>query len=262
MFRPGLVSITFRQLDPQAICRLAADCGLEGIEWGGDVHVPPGEVGHAREVASLTTDHGLKVAAYGSYYRLGVSPPEEFAEVLESARALGSDLIRVWCGNEGSAEVSEDRRQRVTEDARRCAAAAQAAGFRLACEWHGNTLTDDAASAQRLFDEVNHPALQTYWQPHQRSSPGEALDDMLTALPRLAGVHVFHWTYPEGERDHRPLAEGQGVWPTYLRQAATCPAMADGQTLYALLEFVRDNDPANLAADAAELNRWLRDLQR
>jgi hypothetical protein len=38
--------------------------------------------------------------------------------------------------------------------------------------------------------------------------------------------------------------------------------MADGQTLYALLEFVRDNDPANLAADAAELNRWLRDLQR
>ena len=40
--RPGLCSITFRDLSVDDVVALAADAGLAGIEWGADRHVPPG----------------------------------------------------------------------------------------------------------------------------------------------------------------------------------------------------------------------------
>ena len=33
---------------------------MEGIEWGGDVHVPPGDEARARDVAALTREAGLE----------------------------------------------------------------------------------------------------------------------------------------------------------------------------------------------------------
>ena len=40
--RPGLVSVTFRALPADEVLRLMLRSGLGCIEWGGDVHVPPG----------------------------------------------------------------------------------------------------------------------------------------------------------------------------------------------------------------------------
>jgi hypothetical protein len=51
---PGLVSITFRALPPADIIRLTAECGLQAIEWGADVHVPPGDLAGARRVGAET----------------------------------------------------------------------------------------------------------------------------------------------------------------------------------------------------------------
>lgn len=41
MFAAGLVSVSFREERPESILREASAAGLSGIEWGGDVHVPP-----------------------------------------------------------------------------------------------------------------------------------------------------------------------------------------------------------------------------
>ncbi|MEM6854121.1 MAG: TIM barrel protein [Planctomycetota bacterium] len=258
MIRPGLVSITFRQLSAQEICRWAADTQLEGIEWGGDVHMPVGQLGTAAHVADLTRDHGLKVAAYGSYHRLGVSEADDWDRTLETAVELGASIIRVWCGKAGSADADEATRGKVAEAGRRAAETAAAAGVTVACEWHGNTLTDTAASAQALFDAVDHPAFQTYWQPHKKMGFTDCLNDMDTALPRMVGVHVFQWHLETVERQE--LAEGQGLWPTYLRQAKTCPRLAAGSDMYALLEFVRNDDPAQLMIDAPILRQWLNEV--
>jgi len=252
MIRSGLVSITFRGLPAKEVCRLARGHGLEGIEWGGDVHVPVGELETAKRVAELTREHGLKVAAYGSYYRLGVTEPGEWGRVLETAGALGASIVRVWCGSVGSADADDAVWAAVVDDARRAAAMAEAAGITIACEWHGQTLTDTAASAQRFFDAVDHPALRTYWQPHQKMAAEDCLRDMDTALPRLAGVHVFEWHLETVAR--LALAEGDAVWPGYLQKLRPAVGEAD---LYAMIEFVTDDDPANLAADAAALGRWL-----
>src|SRR6187549_164575 len=97
-FTCGLVSVTFRQLPPREIVDLARRAELGGIEWGGDVHVPAGDAGRAREVRAMTEDAGLSIVAYGSYYRAGEEDEAAFAPVLDSACALGAPAIRIWAG--------------------------------------------------------------------------------------------------------------------------------------------------------------------
>lgn len=249
MMRPGLTSITFRKLPAQEVVRLAAEAKLEGIEWGGDVHVPPGDLAAARQAAALTRDAGLVVSSYGSYYRTGDEASDVFPRVLETAVALGAPIIRIWAGRVGSAQADQSLRDRVADDGRRIAELAAKAGLRLACEWHGNTLMDTAASASALLDAVAHPAFQTYWQPHQRMAFADCLRDMDAALPRLAGVHVFHWD--ERTVARLPLQDGETVWKPYLTKAA------QAGSIFALLEFVMNDDPQQLLHDAAVLRSWL-----
>ena len=96
----GLTSITFRQLDAADIIDLVRQSGLDGIEWGGDVHVKPGETELAKRIGEQTRQAGLRVLSYGSY--LHVDGPEtvaaDFEPVLQSALALGAPVIRVWPG--------------------------------------------------------------------------------------------------------------------------------------------------------------------
>ena len=67
--RTGLVSVTFRQLPADEVPEMAAKAGLAAIEWGGDVHVPLGNLVAAQRVKALSEVHGLEIAAYGSYLR-------------------------------------------------------------------------------------------------------------------------------------------------------------------------------------------------
>jgi len=63
MFKTGLVSITFRKLNTDEIIDLVQRSGLEGIEWGGDVHVPHGNIDNAQEVGRKTREAGINVAS-------------------------------------------------------------------------------------------------------------------------------------------------------------------------------------------------------
>ncbi|PAW77890.1 MAG: xylose isomerase [Verrucomicrobia bacterium Tous-C9LFEB] len=252
MMRIGLVSVTYRKLSPEEVVSLSREAGVECLEWGGDVHVPPGDLARARQVASLTHDAGLSVAAYGSYYRLAVSEADglPFEKVLESAVALGAPVIRVWAGNKASSEADESYRQRVAADALRIAGLAHAAHIKIAYEYHGGTLTDETASARALLDATVHPAVTTLWQPYNGESLETCLTSLHSVIDRLSNVHVFHWWPDAGTR--LPLAEGAERWQQYLtvlRQAGKNPDL--------LLEFVPKDDPAVLAREVATLRRWL-----
>jgi len=250
MIRPGLVSITFRSLNPGEIIDLAGRAGLEGIEWGGDVHVPHGDLETARRVSARTREAGLAVAAYGSYYEAGAGGGEgpAFDRVLATAVALGAPTVRVWAGRKGSAEASPAERKAVTDDLRRIGAQAGSAGLRVATEWHGNTLTDTPGSAVQLMREVGYPRVGSYWQ----TSPGEAPEvcrrGLTAILPHLVNLHVFQWSGTQRE----PLARGGDAWTAYLRVAA-----AGGRDAWALLEYVAGDTPEQLLADAATLRDWL-----
>jgi 3-dehydroshikimate dehydratase len=259
MIRGGLVSITFRKLSARAIIDLVTRANLTGIEWGGDVHVPHGEIDVARDVAQMTRDAGLLVAAYGSYYRVGVSEADglAFAHVLESAITLGAPTVRVWAGNRGSVDADQAYRAAVIDEARRIAVLAHAVGITVSFEYHRNTLTDTNVSAHRLLEEVGHPNVRTYWQPPVAMSPAECLEGLDAVSDYLSNAHVFHWAVssPTAVANRRPLAEGAGVWRQYLERIA-----ATDREHFALLEFVRDDAPEQFLADARILSAWLAEL--
>ena len=249
LLQPGLVSVTFRQMMPEAIVQLAARAGLRGIEWGGDIHAPPGDVLRARHVRRLTQEAGLEVASYGSYLRLGerVGAPisQRFAPVLDVACELGAPSIRVWAGNKASREATPDDWQHVVDDALAIAQSAGEWGLDVAFEYHGGTLTDSPESARRLLESAVHPHLHALWQP---GGEVETRPDALRhVLPRLLNLHVFHWD----ETGRRPLSEGAAQWTKYLQVAAQTR-----RRHWALLEFVRDDAPNALLQDARTLLAW------
>jgi len=252
--RPGLVTVTFRQLSPEEIIAVARGAGLEVLEWGGDVHVPAGDTRRAREVAALTRDAGLETICYGSYYRAGhegEGGKPGFAEVLATASALGAPSIRVWAGTRGSAAADEAYFTRVCDDANRIADLAARQGVRLAFEFHDGTLNDNAEAAAKFLAALPHPAIDTLWQPLVSLDAGERDRSLRVVLPRLAHVHVFHWL-PGDPIDRRPLAEGADLWRGWL-----ATLQASGRRPDALLEFCLGDLPGQLAADAAVVRSLL-----
>lgn len=246
--RPGLCSVTFRQLAPEQIVRLAADAGLEAIEWGGDVHVPPGDSARAAEVARLTTDAGLVSCSYGSYFR--ARPGEDITPVLDSAEALGIDRVRIWAGSLGSAEATADDWTATVTRLRAAAAEAGDRGIGLALEFHSGTLADTAPTTLRVLDEVGSPWLSTYWQPTVGASVDAVLDEYRAIADRTSAVHVFSW-WPRAER--LPLRARDDLWTRFFGEAAS----AAHPPRDALLEFVPGDDPDMLAAEAAVLRAHL-----
>ncbi|WP_245958598.1 sugar phosphate isomerase/epimerase family protein [Microbacterium bovistercoris] len=248
IMRPGLCSVTFRQLTAEQVVEATAAAGLEVIEWGGDVHVPPGDTARAAEVARATTDAGLAVCSYGSYFRPGVQ--DDLEPVLDSAAALGADRVRIWAGGVGSADASDEHWATMIARLKVAAEQAAARGIMLALEYHSRTLTDTAATTRRLLNEV--PALSTYWQPNVAASDESALADYAALQDRVSAAHVFSW-WPQAERLR--LHERESLWRGFF-SAASRAAVPPRD---ALLEFVLDDDPGILAAEAATLRGWIMD---
>ena len=252
MIKSGLVSITFRQLTPRQIVDLVAQSGLDAVEWGGDVHVPHGDVAQARAVRQMTEDAGMTVASYGSYYRVGHGEPVPFEAVVDSAVELGAPLIRVWAGKQGSDKADASYWDRVVEDSRAIGDMAQQAGIVVAYEYHGNALTDTNATTLKLLQDVAHDNVKTYWQPPSGLAADVNLSDLAAILPWLTNVHVFSWRTIDGKRERMLLDAKTGEWAQYLAQVATT-----GRDHYAMIEFVRDNEPENFLKDAETLKMWL-----
>ena len=255
VLKTGLLSVTFRALPPEDIVRIAAEAGLDAIEWGGDIHVPHGDLEKAAEAARLTRAAGLSVRSYGSYYRLGVEgQPFTFEDVLATAVRLGAPAVRVWAGNRGSAETDESARARVTEDALRSAELARRVGVTVCLEYHSRTLTDTCDSAIRLLRDASHPHLRTLWQPPLALSPAERLADLERISPWLEYVHCFHWAGKE-RAERLPLSEGTDDWRAYLDVLRRLPGER-----HAMLEFVRNDDPAQAVADGKTLIEIVNEL--
>ena len=249
MIHSGLVSITFRQLSPREIIDLVVQAGLEGIEWGGDIHIPHGDLRRAREVRQMMQEAGLVVAAYGSYYRVERDDPVPFDSVLATAVELGAPAVRVWAGTRGSVEADAAYCAEVVELSRRIADMAAGAGVTVAYEFHDGTLTDTNTSARDLLEAVAHENVKSYWQPPRGSAVAYNLDGLDAVLPWLLHAHVFSWG-ATGER--LPLADGEMGWMQYLRKIAS-----SGRDHFAMLEFVQDDAPESFLRDAITLKQWL-----
>ncbi len=242
----GLVSVSFRSLSVERIIEITRAAGLDTIEWGGDVHVPAGDIKRAEEVARLTEQAGLHTYSYGSYYRIGASAPDDILGVIWCAEALGAKIVRVWAYNKGTDEVSADEYERAVGDARRICRTAQNITFCLEC--HNNTLTDSYASAVKFLADVGCENLKLYWQPNQYRTHGYNLDAARAISAVCRGVHVFAW---EGDEKF-PLEHHTERWKEYARIIRKKAPDAEF-----MLEFMHDNREESLCTTADTLRKIL-----
>lgn len=257
MIRSGLVSITFRSLSPEEIIDLVSRGGLDAIEWGGDVHCPHGNTARAEAVRAATENAGLNVSSYGSYYRAGVSGEEGLSHeaVLDSAEALGAPIVRIWGGNVGTAKADDQTWTKVLDDTRRFTRLAAERSIGVSLEYHANTLTDTTEGALRMIRDVNDENLKLYWQPPNDLDYPRQKQGLQAVLPHVTWLHVFCWRIQEGTIERRPLAEGRDPWMEFFRILISRP-----MDRYALIEFVRGDEPEQFLRDARALRQWLGEL--
>ena len=226
--KTGLVSVTFRKKSIDEIAAIAREAGLQAIEWGGDVHVPPTDPAAAAAAVKACADNGLTISAYGSYHRC--KDEEDFAPILETAVRLGAPVIRVWAGGgfKHSSQCSEEDRAMYTKNLRKAVAMAAEKGCIVATECHPNTLTDDVNSTLRLLEDV--PGLFTYWQPFYDLTCEENTANIRKLGKRIVNVHIFH---RDENNKPTPLSAGAENWKHYLSALRDC---TDTQSVG--LEFV------------------------
>ncbi|MBN2884208.1 MAG: sugar phosphate isomerase/epimerase, partial [Clostridia bacterium] len=153
MFKTGLVSISFRNLSPETLVEMTAKSGLDAIEWGGDIHVPHGDISKASIVRELCNKNNIICPSYGSYYKVGeyVNPKDEFQKVLECAKILGCEIIRVWAGVISTKDSDTGHFNFITGELKTICKMAADGNTGIALEFHGNTLTDNAIDTLRLI---------------------------------------------------------------------------------------------------------------
>jgi len=244
----GMVSVTFRRYSVDEVIQATKKAGLAGIEWGGDIHVPHGDLERARYTAERMAEAGLTSFSYGSYYRAAAS--RDFEAVLETAVALGAPNIRIWAGPKGSTDTDEALRAAVVTDVQRCADLAAEKKLTISFECHGGTLTDCPDSAVRLMEEIHRPNVVHYWQPNQFKDLEYNIAGLKKMLPYVTSVHVFTWN--GGTK--LPLIDGEERWRAFLDILAS-----DGREHGLYLEFSPDDTEETFASDAETLINWVKE---
>lgn len=259
--RPGICSVTLRELGIDEVVAAALAADLEGIEWGGDVHVPPND-GDAIATARRSTESaGLVCASYGSYLN-PASTDDEITAGLATAAALGAPNVRVWAGG-GEPTLVGDRWEHEdwNQSVDRLGAIASGAadmGLTASLEFHGWTLTHHAGAAAQLLGDVAAPNLFTYFQPNYWDEPvvhdpDAQLNEFGLVTDQLSHLHLYWW--PElGARV--PLADGAPVLEPLMTAAGQVDNAWPGDR-WAFLEFVVDDKPAQVTDDAATLRELL-----
>lgn len=245
--KTSLTSVTFRKKTVEEIVDLVAQAGIDAIEWGGDVHVPPTDPAAAQKALALCQEKGIAISAYGSYYRC--TEEEDFAAVVDTALALKTNVIRVWAGKLGSAVCPADVREQLNKVLAKAVAMAAEKGCIVATEYHPNTLTDDLDSALQLLEDV--PGLYTYWQPATSIAREPGYDSY--ALEKLGkkviNVHVFH----RNDKNQKvPLSDAFDKWVDHIRDLDKFCAVG-----YGAIEFVMNDCSEQFLEDAETFKKIL-----
>lgn len=239
-YKLGLCSISFRDKSPEEILSAMKNAGLSYIEWGSDVHAPKGDVEKINKIIKLQKKYRIECSSYGTYFRLGETPIEELEEYIATAKLLGTDILRLWCGDKDSEKYTITEKENLFGVCKKATEIAEKNKVVLCLECHNNTYTQYLSGAIELMEYVNSPSFRMYWQPNQFREFDENIDYAKTISSYVEHIHVFKW---RGQKKFS-LNEGIDEWKKFLN-------CFSGEH-WLLLEFMPDNkiESLNTEADA------------
>ena len=237
----GLVSVSFRQHSPKEIIEAVKAAGLSCVEWGSDVHAPCRDIERLREIAEMQKEYGIFCSSYGTYFRLGETSIEELSDYIAAAKALETDILRLWCGRKSGKDMTNEERNDLLDVCRTAAKIAEESGVTLCLECHKKTFTENPDDVVWLMEEVNSPYFRMYWQPFQWKSSEQNNENAKKIAPYAEHIHVFNWT----DSEKFSLADAVGEWQEYIK------AFSTPRTL--LLEFMPNGTIAELCGEARAL---------
>jgi len=251
---PGLCSISFRELTPEAIISLCHESGLECIEWGSDIHAPAGDEIAAHALAKRCSEVGLSCPSYGSYFFAGRDPVDELPPLLDTAAALGAKTVRIWAPFGIGPDAAPSERTQVVDAICDAALLASERDLSLALEFHPGTLTETAASTLDLLSSLGENVF-SYWQPVAGATTALSVSELSLVHPRLAHLHVFSWD--PTPTDRQPLDHLESMWRAAIRLALRDRGFPAPRCAY--LEYLPNDDPDALRRDAAVLVQWIKE---
>ncbi len=165
----GYTTVTFRSMSIAENVKFAKSCGMECIEWGGDVHVT--DIESAKLARTECENEGLKISAYGSYYTLGQGNISEWSNIVAIASELSAPVIRVWLGKKGSDKYTQSEFCELVAEGKKMADEARVLNIIIASECHQNTYNDTTDSAIKFIKAVDADNFRTYYQSRYLDMP-------------------------------------------------------------------------------------------
>ena len=244
--KTGITSVSFRKMTCDEVIALAKEAGVDGIEWGSDVHVPQNDVENAALVAKKTRDAGLEVISYGSYFTLGCG--EDFAPYIEASRALGTRQIRIWGGKKERGELNDDEYADLVSEMKKIGELAAAADTVISLEYHQRSITATAPDAAKFASDVDMSSVRLYWQEIIGRPMKDNLADIDIVAPYLTNVHVFN--YIDGKQELLSEGDGPERWKAYAEKIGEIP----GERAF-MTEFCKGGLAESFVSDAKTLSK-------
>lgn len=246
VYKPGVVSISFRKNTQREILEMMNRADLKYIEWGSDVHAPYKSTDMLHELAQMQSQYGIVCSSYGTYFRLGENTVSDLAEYIAAAKILGTDVLRLWAGRSCGAKLSIPEIEKFMDACLRAAELAERENVKLCMECHARTFTERLEDALMLMDTVNSDKFKMYWQPFTALSPEENLNYLKKIERFVEHIHVFNWD----ANGKAPLADGIDVWKRYVAELTHPRTM--------LLEFMPDDLLTTLPREADTLREIIK----
>lgn len=255
MLKTGLSSNAFKYLSVEQVIKIAIDANLDGIEWDGDIHVPRGDITKAKKVSILTRNAGLDVIGYTSNIIVGIDSQnfDKFRDVLWTAKALKTSVIRVYAGKKKLKYASDDYIKKFILESKIYAEYVKKENMTISFNFEENSLMESNESALSLLERINHNNVFLNWKPSLDMGVKERVDGLKKLLSYIRCVYTF---YSQGSIIF-PLIDGYNEWIKYIEILKKSE-----NDIYLLITQFDKNESQQLNLDAKVLKDFVKWSQR
>lgn len=138
---------------------------------------------------------GLAFPIIGMYPKLHLQSDaskremDKFNKMFNYAKILDAEIVKIWLGAIGSAEITTDAEIRSLDFLAEALELAQQYDITITAENHDNTLLDTIESCHKVLQKLDAPKLKICYQPYDFSNKTQLISDYLSLKTSVIHVH-------------------------------------------------------------------------